>query len=118
LEQTGPISILKNYVDGNIPFKCKSNITGKQHADAAVSDIDGLLGEIHVFLQLRFTGLFGGNRLYLSLQTWNLPKVFLSKRNQFSLGNYALDATPFKEDACLWRDTCVTSAQMNRIMLN
>jgi hypothetical protein len=37
--------------------------------DAAVSNIDGLYEEIHVFLQLSWIGLFGQNRLYLNLQT-------------------------------------------------
>jgi hypothetical protein len=42
---------------------------GNNLLDAAVSNIDGLFGEIHVFLQLDWIGLCGGNRQYLHLQT-------------------------------------------------
>jgi hypothetical protein len=38
-------------------------------------------GETHIFVQLSFIGLFGGNKTNLWLETPKLQEVFLSKTN-------------------------------------
>jgi hypothetical protein len=48
------------------------------------------LGEVHVFLQLSWIGLFVVNRAYLHNETKKLSEVFLSKTTQCSQGNNGL----------------------------
>jgi hypothetical protein len=43
-------------------------------------------GEIHVFLQLCFIGLFGANAAYLHNENYELQEVFLSKSNSILTG--------------------------------
>jgi hypothetical protein len=43
-------------------------------------------GEIHVFLQLCFIGLFGANTAYLHNENYELQEVFLPKSNSILTG--------------------------------
>jgi hypothetical protein len=43
-----------------------------------------------------------------------LQEVLLSKLTQFSQENNVLDAESYDIDGFLWRDTCVSSIQLNR----
>jgi hypothetical protein len=45
-------------------------------------------------------------------------KYSLQKIIQFSLGNNVLDVTASTGDGCLWRDTCVSSNQLNMPIWN
>jgi hypothetical protein len=46
--------------------------------------------EIHVFLQLRWTGLYGANRDYIHLETPKLEEAFLSKTIYIPTGKNVL----------------------------
>jgi hypothetical protein len=60
-------------------WKHKLILTGNNMLDAATSSIDGLFGEIHVFLQLGWIGLFAGNRPYLHLEHLSCWKYSFKK---------------------------------------
>ena len=45
-----------------------------------------LLGEVHMFLELSWIGLFGANIAYVHLETPQLQEVFLSKSNTILTG--------------------------------
>jgi hypothetical protein len=64
---------------GVLHSKSDSILQGNNVPDAAASNMDGVFGEIHVFLQLSWVDLFGANRAYLHLETPKLEEVFLSK---------------------------------------
>jgi hypothetical protein len=66
-------------------------------------------GEIQVFHQLRWIGVFGAKRAYQHLETPNLQKVIFQKLTQFSQGNNLLNAPASNTDGFLLRDTCVSS---------
>jgi hypothetical protein len=51
----------------------------------------GFFWELHVFLQLRWIGLFGTNRDYFHLEKPTLQEVFFSKLTQFSQRNNMID---------------------------
>jgi hypothetical protein len=54
-------------------------LLGNNMLYVAASNVVGLFGEIYVFFQLGWIGLFGGNRAYLHLEIPKLQEVFLSK---------------------------------------
>jgi hypothetical protein len=62
---------------------------------------------MHVFLQIRWIGLYGANRAYLHLETPILQEVLPSKTI------HSLDAASSNIDGFLWRDTCVSSTRLN-----
>jgi hypothetical protein len=45
-----------------------------------------------------------------------LQEEFLSKNNSILTGNNVLDAAASNIDGFLWRDTCVSSNQLNRLV--
>jgi hypothetical protein len=69
LEESDLISIRNTKTAESIPSKLTEFSQGNNELDASCSNIDGLFGEIHVFLQLHRICLFGGNRHYLHLET-------------------------------------------------
>jgi hypothetical protein len=58
------------------------------------------------------------NRAYIHLKTVIWRKYLLQTLIQFSLGNNDLDATASNRDGCLWRDSCLSSNQLNRPIWN
>jgi hypothetical protein len=63
--------------------------------DGAASNIDSFFGQIHVFLQLSWIGLFGVKTAKINPETSKWQKVFLSKTNSYLQGNNVLDAPTF-----------------------
>jgi hypothetical protein len=79
---------LKQWFAGSIPFKIEHNynrvtIFWMLMLPAQIV----FLGDIYVFLQLSWIGLFEANRAYLLLETPMFQEVFLSKLNRLSQGN-------------------------------
>ena len=74
--------------------------------------------EIHVFLQLNDIGLLETNRAYLHLEKAKLQEVYVPKLTHFSQGNYVLDPPACNTDGLLFSDTCISSVEMNRPILN
>jgi hypothetical protein len=66
--------------------KLNSVLKAKQCANVAASSKMIFFGEIHVFLQLCFIGLFGANAAYLHNENYELQEVFLSKSNSILTG--------------------------------
>jgi hypothetical protein len=56
---------------------------GNNEVYASDSNTDSLLGQIHVFLQLCETGLFGTKCVFLRLETYDFQEVILKKLTQF-----------------------------------
>jgi hypothetical protein len=69
---------------------------------------------IQGFLQFSWIGLFATKWALLHLENYHTQELFLSKLTQFSEGDNAEDAAASIIDGCLWRDTCVSSPQLNR----
>jgi hypothetical protein len=75
LEQKEPLSSLKQQSCRKDAFKNQPRISqGNNMLEAVASNIDGLLGELRVFLQLSLISLFGGKRLYVHFETCKLRK--------------------------------------------
>jgi hypothetical protein len=85
---------------------------------AAASNIDGSLGDINVFLQLSWTGIFGTERFPLDNGKVKLQEVFCSKTNSISEGNNVLYTPASTIHGFLWRGTCFSSNQLNRPIWN
>jgi hypothetical protein len=79
----------------------------------AVSSIHTLFGEIHVFLQLSWIGLFIGNRVYLYLENSKVQVVFLLKHNSVLKGNNVPDVAGPNTDSFLFTDPGVSSWKIN-----
>jgi hypothetical protein len=95
---------------GVLLSKSNSNVQGNNVLDSAASNIDGIFGEIHVFLQLSWIGELEANRSYVHLETPKLKKVFLSKtRSVVTEKQWCLDDAASNIDDFLWRHTCVSS---------
>jgi hypothetical protein len=58
------------------------------------------------------------NEHFSMLKTLMTRQYSVQKLNQFSPGNNVLDIPPSNIDSFLWRDTCVSSIQMKRPILN
>jgi hypothetical protein len=65
---------------------------GINELESAASHIDSFFGEIHVFLQLSWIGLFGAKRADLHPEKCKIQQVFLSKVTHILQGNKVLDA--------------------------
>jgi hypothetical protein len=61
--------------------KTNSISVGNNVLDTPTSNIDGFFGEINVFLQITWIGLFRTKRTYLHLENSEWQDVFLSKTN-------------------------------------
>jgi hypothetical protein len=78
----------------------------------------GFFGEIHVFVQLNWIGLFGTKWAFLHPENSDLQKVFLSRTNSVLTGK------PCTRCSCFWhkwfsfKHTCVSSTQLNRPICN
>ena len=70
--------------------------------------------EINVFLQLSLKVLCGTKKAHLHLEKAQLHEVSFQKLTQFSQGNSVLDGPTSDFSGFLWRDLCVSSAQLNR----
>jgi hypothetical protein len=77
-------------------------------------DIHGFFGEINVFLQLSSMGLFGIKSSCLYPETPMLQEVLLSKVTPFSQAKTVFYSPASDTNDCLWRETCVSSTQLNR----
>jgi hypothetical protein len=75
-------------------------------------------GKVHVFLQLSCIGLFATKRALHHIENYDLQGAFLPKLTHSSQGNNALDVAAYNTDGFLWRDTCVSSNQMNNPICN
>ena len=53
-----------------------------------------------------------------TLRTMIFDKYSFPKLTQFSLGKSGLDAPASTSDGCLWKDTCVSSTQLNKPLWN
>jgi hypothetical protein len=71
-----------------------------------------------VFLQLDLIGLFLANTAYLHLEYMIHRKYSFQKITQFSQGNRALDVSASNLHGFLWKDTCVSSTQLNSPVWN
>jgi hypothetical protein len=71
--------------------------------------------EIHVFLLINWSGLLEQREPNTTLKIPRCTKNFLWKLSLLSQRNNVLDAAASNRDGFLWRDTCVTSAQLNRL---
>jgi hypothetical protein len=91
---------------------------GKNVLDAAASNIDGLFGDTHLFLQLGWISLFGGNRCDLHLKHLSRRQYSFQNLTRFSQENKMVDAAVFNIDDFLWADSCVSSTQLNRSSWN
>jgi hypothetical protein len=112
VEQTKFMLVLKHLRCRKYSFQNINPLSqGNKMPDAAASSIDGLFGEIHVFLQL---GLFAGNRPYLHLEHLSCKSSSFQNLHQFSQGSNGLYKAASKIDDFLWRDTCISSTQSNR----
>jgi hypothetical protein len=54
----------------------------------------------------------------LQLGNYDLQEVFLSKVTHFSEGNKVVHVPVCNTDGCLWRDSSVSSIQLNRPLWN
>jgi hypothetical protein len=54
------------------------------------------------------------NELFSTLKTMICRKYSFQKLNEFSQGNNVPDVPASNSDGFLWRDTCVSSTQLNR----
>jgi hypothetical protein len=87
LKQNEPFFTLKIGICGKYSFpKLTQFSQGNNVLEAAASSIDGLLAEIHEFLQLSSIGLFRAGRTYLHPETTKLQEVFLSKTKSILTG--------------------------------
>jgi hypothetical protein len=71
-------------------------------------------GEILVFPQPRWIGLFGAKTPCLYLETHKLQRVFLSKTNSILKGKQCATCLASNTDGFLPKDTCVSSTQLDR----
>jgi hypothetical protein len=71
-----------------------------------------------VFLQLNSIGLLETNRAYLHLQKAKLQEVYVPKLTHFSQANHVLDTAACHTRVLLFSDTCISSTEMNRPILN
>jgi hypothetical protein len=60
--------------------------------------------------------VFLENRAYLHLETPKFPKAIFQNLTKFSHGGNVLDAPASNTDGFRWRDACVSSTQMNRLI--
>jgi hypothetical protein len=73
-----------------------------------------VFGEMRVFLQISWIGLFGRKWPFRHGENYDFQEVFLSKSNSVIRGKNGLDAPASNTDGCLWRDPCVSSSLVNR----
>jgi hypothetical protein len=75
-----------------------------------------VFGEIHAFLRLNWIGHFGIKWAFLHHENYGLQEVFFQKLTHLGQGSNVLDAPASNLDGCLWRDTFVSSMQLNKLI--
>jgi hypothetical protein len=82
---------LKTVIPRKYSFQKQTQFTQLHNGlDAACFKKMVLCGEIHVFREFRWIGLFGSKTAYLHLETPKLKEVFHLKLTEFSQGNNVL----------------------------
>jgi hypothetical protein len=76
-----------------------------------------IFGEIHVFFEISWVGLFRTNRACL-FKNFSFWKYSIQKLTQFSELNNVLDVEASNPDSFLWTDTYVSSTQLNSPIWN
>jgi hypothetical protein len=89
-------------------------LQGNNVQDAAASNREGFLLRDTCVSSTQLNRPCGIKWAFLHLETMIYRKYFFKKLTQFSLGNNVLDANSSNTDGCLWTDTCVSLAQLNR----
>jgi hypothetical protein len=82
--------------------------------DVAAFNINGLFGEIHVFLQLTEYACLEEMDPTSTFKLLCIRQYSFQNINQFSQGKKMLDAAASNIDVSLWRDSCVSSTQLIR----
>jgi hypothetical protein len=70
-------------------------------------------GEVHVFLLLRRTGLYGKKGHFLHVEIYDMREYSVQKLPQFSQENKVLTAAGCNLDGFLSSNPCVFSIQLN-----
>jgi hypothetical protein len=110
-DQTQPISPLKNLRFRNYSF---AKLTQFSQEKSELLTWMVFFGEIHVFIQLSWIGVFGTKWVPSTLKIEICRVHSFQKLTEFSEGRTGLDVLASNIDGFLWRDTCVSSTQLNR----
>jgi hypothetical protein len=97
--------------------KSESSLTGKQCAWTPASHTMVFFQAMHVFLQLRWIGLFGTKGAYLQLENYARQEVFLSKPNSGLKAKQWARRCNLQHTWFLCRGTWIFSTHLNRPML-
>jgi hypothetical protein len=95
-------------------WKSNSVLTGNRVLVFTDCNFHLLFGEIHVFLQLSWVGLFGANKAYLHFEIAKWQEILLSKTNSILKGKQCSRSPDSNTNGFLLRDKCVHSTQLNR----
>jgi len=99
-------------------FKLIQLSQGNNALDSPDSNTDDVLSrDTCVPLVCRSIFLFGAKGGYLHLESCDWLEIFLSTLNKLSQGNNTLDASAANIEWFHWRDTCVSSTLLNRLIL-
>jgi hypothetical protein len=77
--------------------------------DAAHSNTDGFLQEIHLFFHVGWIGICGTQWAFSHVETFNLQEVFLSNTKSVLTGKQCTSAPTSNTDGFPCRDSCLST---------
>jgi hypothetical protein len=89
-------------IAASIPVKLTQVSQVNNVLHCAVSNIDTTFGEMHVLLQVRWTGVFGANSHTTTLKNLICTNISFQKITQLSPGSNVLEVPASNADGFLW----------------